>query len=271
MSDSDLNEILDNLLASHTGTTQFGEHWSQGRAAFGGIAASFAVTEMRKQLAEPQPIRSLMVSFIGPLPAGEVRAKAKILRQGKNVTQMSAEVYSGDTLCLQAMGVFGNPRPAVTVPPAYAFAPVPKEKGVNFEQHRHRLPPFLRYFDGYWVSHGIPFSGYPSNQLNMWVKHAADMAKHPIEKMVVIADIPPPVILSHFEKPPVPSSSLTWSLEFVIPPEQIKSDWFYLEYTIEAAADGYTQQAGKIFTETGTLCALSRQCMVYFEPQNKQQ
>ncbi|MFT4860889.1 MAG: acyl-CoA thioesterase [Pseudohongiellaceae bacterium] len=267
MSDSNLNEILTNLLESSSGRTHFGEHWSQGRSAFGGIAASFAVTQMRKLLTSPQPIRSLMVSFIGPLPPGEAIATATLLRQGKNVTQMTANVFSGDTLCLQAMGVFGNPRPSISVPSAYEFSPAPKEQGINFEKHKHRLPPFLSYFDGYWVSPGMPFSGQASNQLNMWVRHKTDMTLHPIEKMVVIADIPPPVILSHFEKPPIPSSSLTWSLEFVIPPDQIYSEWFYLEYSIESAADGYMQQAGKIFTETGKLCALSRQCMVYFEPQ----
>jgi len=98
----------------------------------------------------------------------------------------------------------------------------------------------------------------------MWVRHKADMSDHPIEKMVVIADMPPPLILSHFKVPPVPSSSLTWSLEFVIPPEEIDSEWFYLEFLIESAANGYTLQSGRIFTEDGQLCALSRQCMVYF-------
>ena len=86
----------------------------------------------------------------------------------------------------------------------------------------------------------------------------------PTEKLVTIADIPPPLILSHYEKPPVPSSSLTWSLEFVIPPRDVIGDWFYLEYYLEAAAAGYMQQAGKIWDESGQLCALSRQCMVYF-------
>ena len=100
--------------------------------------------------------------------------------------------------------------------------------------------------------------------LNMWVRHRADMSAFPIERIVNIADIPPPVILSYFEKPPVPSSSLTWSLEFVEPPETVESDWFYLEFTVDAAADGYTQQSGKIYEESGRLCALSRQCTVYF-------
>ena len=90
------------------------------------------------------------------------------------------------------------------------------------------------------------------------------MSNLPTEKLVTICDIPPPVILSYFDSAPIPSSSLSWSLEFVVPPEEIESDWFYLEFVAEAAADGYTQQSGKIYDEMGQLCALSRQCMVYF-------
>jgi acyl-CoA thioesterase len=33
---------------------------------------------------------------------------------------------------------------------------------------------------------------------------------------------------------------------------------------VEAAENGYTQQSGRVYDENGRLCALSRQCMVYF-------
>ena len=124
----------------------------------------------------------------------------------------------------------------------------------------------LQYFEGSWAGGGIPFSGKPDRKLHLWAKHRCDMNEFPAEKIVAIADIPPPVVLSHFSEPPVPASSLTWSLEFLVPPAEIESDWFYLEFTLEAAAEGYTQQSGRIFTEDGVLCALSRQCMVYFGP-----
>ncbi len=90
------------------------------------------------------------------------------------------------------------------------------------------------------------------------------MAKYPEVGIITLADLPPPLMLSHF-KSQIMVSSLSWSLEFVCPPETIKSEWFYLDYTLEAAADGYSQQDGRIFTEDGTLVAISRQCMVYFE------
>ena len=264
MSDSNLHEILSALNDSEDNTANFGESWSQGRSAFGGLAASFATNAMTKLLSSPQPIRSLMVSFIGPLPHGDAKVDAEILRKGKNVTQMSANVNGNGQLCLQAMGVFGNPRPGISVPSNYPFNPVSRNKGISFETGRERMPPFLQFFEGYWVIDGLPYSGKPARCLNMWVRHKVDMSNHPIEKMVAIADMPPPLILSHFTEPPVPSSSLTWTLEFVIPPEEINSQWFYLEFLIESAANGYTQQSGRIFTEDGQLCALSRQCMVYF-------
>ena len=266
MQASDLSQILTRLQDNENNTTSFDESWSQGRSAFGGIAAAFAVTGMRKLLQSNQPMRSLMVSFIAPVHPGEVRVAANIQRLGKNVTQMSADLICNDEVCLQAMGVFGNPRPGLQVAPCSDFNPSPREQGLSFDEHVKRLPGFLSYFDGCWVDGGLPFSSNPSRHLNLWVRHKTDLSKLPTERIVTIADIPPPVILSYFDKPPVPSSSLTWSLEFVVPPESVKSDWLYLEFTVEAAADGYTQQSGKVFDETGQLCALSRQCMVYFGP-----
>ena len=264
MSANDMADILQLLLDSGENLTHFDEHWTQGRSAFGGLSAAFAVTAMNKLLDEKVPLRSLMVSFVGPIPSGAVQVRPQVLRQGKNVTQMQADVLVGDQVCLQAMGVYGKARQGRVVSASSAADPVPRQQGIAFEEHRKRQPAFLERFEGYWVSDGLPFSGKPSRILNLWARHRGDMSAFPAEKLIAIADIPPPVILSWFDSPPVPASSLTWSLEFVKPPEEIRGDWFYLEFTAEAAADGYTQQSGRIYEEDGQLCALSRQCMVYF-------
>lgn len=263
MSISSLSDILQRLQDSSENRTSFDESWTQGRSAFGGLSAALAVTGMRKQLHNSLPLRSLMVSFVAPLPPGEVEVQARIQRQGKNVTQMSASVVSDGQVCLQALAAFGQDRDELIVP-ATTTSPIAREKGVRISDHKKRLPAFLGYFDGAWVSRGLPFSGECSNQLDMWVKHKEALTDFADEKLVTIADIPPPVVLSYFDQPPVPASSLTWSLEFVQTPQQIDSDWFYLEFTAEAAAHGYTQQSGRIYDEAGQLCALSRQCMVYF-------
>ena len=124
---------------------------------------------------------------------------------------------------------------------------------------------FLSFFDGRWTSDGLPYSGKAARELSFWVRHKNPLEQFATEKLVALADIPPPVILSHFQKPLIPSSSLTWNLEFVMTPDSIPGDWFYLEFVVDAASNGYTQQSGKIYTEQGKLCALTRQCMVYFD------
>lgn len=223
-----------------------------------------AVCGLTKLLPEPQPIRSLMVSFIGPIPPGEIVVVPRIQRQGKNVTQLTADLLSNGDLCLQVMAVFGNSRDSLTVPADSAFNPEPRDLERGFQRNT-TAPPFLRYFEGAWTGGGIPFSGEKDNRLGIWARHRSDMRDFPIEKIIALADIPPPVILSHYTEPGVPASSLTWSLEFIKEPESISDDWFYLDYQIDHAAHGYTQQSGKLFTEQGDLCALSRQCMVYFD------
>ena len=259
-----LNTMLSQLWESESNTTTFDQSWTQGRSAFGGLAAAFAVCGMRKQLPAHQPMRSLMVSFIAPIPAGEVSVDVEIQRQGKNVTQQSASVMVDGEIGLQAMGVFGNPRDALQVPTQSEFNAQPKEAGIPFDVETRRVPEFLSYFEGFWLPGAIPFSGEPERKLAMWVKHRQPIEDFPVERIIALADIPPPVILSFFEKGPVPASSLTWSLEFMVPAEEVTSEWLYLEFEVEAAAEGYTQQSGRLFDENGQLCALSRQCMVYF-------
>ncbi len=259
-----LQDILETLENSESNQTRFGETWSQGRSAFGGLSAAFAVSAMRKQLAQPQTIRSLMVSFIAPIAPGEITVEAQILRQGKNVTQCDARVISEGQVGLQAMAAFGNPREAFSPPPGPPKALPERSAGLAFSEHAKRQPHFLRYFDGIWTEGGVPFSGEYQPFLGVWVRHNQDVSRFPIEKLVAIADIPPPVLLSHFDKPPVPASSLTWSLDFVAAPETVTGEWFYLEFIVDAAADGYTQQSGRIYDEAGRLVALTRQSMVYF-------
>ncbi len=257
-------QILSELQGSASNTTHFDESWSQGRSAFGGLSAAFAITAMNKRVDAQTPLRSLMVSFIAPIPPGEVQVETHIQRQGKNVTQLSASVFSQGQLCLQAMGVYGRGRPATASPPTDQFNPLPREQGIAFEDHARRLPSFLSYFEGCWAGGGLPFSGRKETTLDLWARHLDDLAQFPAEQICAIADIPPPVMLSHFTTP-TPASSLTWSLEFIVPPPDVNAEWFYLHFDLDSAADGYTQQSGRIYAEDGRLCALTRQCMVYFE------
>ncbi len=265
MTSDTFKDILDRLSASDTNETHFDEGWSQGRAAFGGLVAAFASLGMRKTLEPAPPLRSLMASFIAPLPPGNLNVEAHIQRQGRNVTQCSASVISEGNAALQALAVFGNPRAGIRVDAAPCHDPLPRNEGIAFADYSKRMPTFLQQFEGAWVGDAMPFSGSRARRLNMWVRHRCDMSSYPAEKLIAIADMPPPVLLSHYDKPFVPASSVSWSLEFLVNPSEVIGEWFYLDFDLDAAAEGYTQQSGRIYEESGRLVALSRQCMAYFE------
>lgn len=269
MTDGDLPEILRGLRDSGENLADVSRNWSQGRSLYGGVAAALAVTAMRKEVVRERSLRSLMVSFVGPLQPGRSRVHARVLREGGNVSQTSAEIVQDGEVCLQALAAWGKPRQGLHVAVDHGFRPGrPEVEGPLRHQDPQRMPGFLRFFDGQWVGGGTPMSGDAKNRINIWAAHRADLADFPDEAIVSIADLPPPVLLNRFRDSRTPSSSLSWALEFVTPPEQIESRWFLLRFDLEWAAGGYTQQSGKIFTEDGRLAALSRQTMVYFQPRS---
>lgn len=256
--------IMENLSSHHGAAVDVTPGWAQGRALYGGLVAAFAAEAMAMTLSEPRPIRSLLGNFVAPAPEGRLQIRSEILREGRAVVQTRADVMADDQVCFAASAAFGDDRPAISVPASVSFE-APARNSVPLMQSGHRpLPGFLDNFDIHWTGGGVPMSNTGDRRTSMWVRHRSNMDAFPIAKIVGIADMPPPVIMCHFDRP-VRASSMSWSVEFVVPPALVKGDWFYLDFTLDAAANGYSQQSGAVFSEDGTLVALSRQCMVYFE------
>lgn len=256
--------IMDTLAANGGNSVTIPEGWAQGRALYGGLIAAVAAEAMGMALENPRPIRTLLGNFVAPGPVGELTVKTDILREGRAVVQSRSDVLAGDQVCFTATAAFGDDRPGAIVPHEFSFDPKPRDSVPGMDSATRLLPGFLSNFDVRWTGGGIPMSNSKDRKTAMWVRHKSDMSAYPIANLVGIADMPPPVMLSHYDRL-IRASSMSWSLEFVVPLHQIETEWFYLDFTLEAAANGYSQQSGLIFAEDGTLVALSRQCMVYFE------
>ncbi len=239
-------------------------HWFNGRAAYGGLVAAAAATAMANNLPEPKPIRSLMVNFVGPVPPETVEIKPTLLRSGKSVTQAVVNIEHGGNVLTHASAAFGNARSGLSAEPDAVFNPEPRESVPALDPDISLMPNFLKNFEMHWTGGAIPMSGRKDRSFGMWVRHREDLSAFPLAKIISIGDVPPPIMLSHYTHM-VRASSLSWSLEFLVPPEDVNTEWYYLDFTLDAASGGYCQQSGRIFDENGQLCAISRQCMVYFE------
>lgn len=241
--------------------------WAQGRASFGGLVAALVYEAMRAQVPEGRPVRSLAITFVGPVePDVPVAFEAEVLRDGKAVSQVLGRAVQNGQVATLVQGSFGASRVSsvrVDAEPAPAMAPLdacqelPYLKGVT--------PEFVRYLAMRWGLGGLPFSGNHSREMGGWVR-LRDEPRAPVDEahLLALVDAWPPAVLSHLNKP-APGSSLTWTIEFVQPVADLSTeDWCLYRAVIEHATDGYGHIASGLWTADGRLLAISRQTVTVF-------
>lgn len=245
------------------------DNWLQGRTVFGGLSAAMAAHAAKKTLPlEHQlnrPLKSILVTFAGPIGSGDLRFATNLIRSGGKVSIVHVTAFTPDgqpALLLQAS--FGASRDTKAVPAPQNINLQNKDSVADSTFTEESMPDYLKSFHIRWTGGGIPASLECGRKISFWAKHKSDNETYQIEHIIALADIPPPVMLSHYDKL-IPSSSLTWCCDFIQSPDQISGEWFYLDYRLIAAHAGYSQQSGRVYDETGNLVAISSQCMTYFE------
>lgn len=271
-----LGMSLKNMLAAAAqgGTFDVEPGWTQGRAIYGGLTGALMLGAIKGKLrelgggAEPHPLRSLTVSFIGPATPGAVEVSAEVLREGKNVTQCEATMHQDGELVAVALASFGKHRDsALSLAPSHPMPELPAPESVDaFPFMEEMTPEFYRFLELRQVSGGLPFSGAESGDLSGWTALREAPEQFREEHLVAIADAWPPAplqMVSGF----APASSLTWTLELV---SEIRSDTiapegrFAYEATTDAARDGYAHTHAMLWRPDGELVAISRQSITVF-------
>jgi acyl-CoA thioesterase len=258
------SQVLAAAVADRGGlTTPVPPDWLQGRSLFGGLQVALAVRAMRLLVPPDLPLRVVQTTFLAPVPAGPVHARAQVLRTGKNVTHVEARLLAGDQTACLVVGVFGRGRPSgVTVAPPPS-APLPAGADAIPPVPPLGVAAFTQYFTMRWVDGDLPFSGSTRPDVRIEVS-LRDEGPTSEEHLVAIADAPPPHALS-FLREPVFGSSLTWTLELLAHDfDRWSLQGWLLDVELAAARDGYTSQSILVRAPGGAPVALSRQSMVVF-------
>lgn len=239
--------------------------WSQGRAFFGGFSAAIAYQHAANGVSDDQLIRALTVSFVAPMNAGEAILKRRILRQGKNVTQVSVEIEQDGNTGLSALLTFGQPRLSQVKVTDLPRSHVPsRDQGASMPTS-DLVPEFAKHYE-YCLNVGaMPFSGQPAREFGGWVRFREEQTPISVGLLLGLVDAWPPAVLPHLVTP-APASSLTWTIEFPKPLDtQLQgTDWWQYVAYIDYAADGYGHSHAHIWDKQGELVAISRQTMVVF-------
>ena len=255
-----LSELMSHCVlgAGSAELAEAGEDWMQGRSAFGGLQAAVALRAMRTLV--DAPLRTLQMSFIAPVGPG-LRARARVLRAGKNATHVEARLGAGDETLALIVGVFGIRRDSIVRHDVAAAVAMPILSKPTFAPGT--MPKFMQHFDVALLAGAAPFTGARTGravyQLGLLDDGPASEAH-----LLAFADFVPPVALSWMPKP-VPGASMTWMLEMLIDDlTSLPLDGWRADTRMLAAAGGYTSQATTIYAPDGTAAALSQQSMVVF-------
>ncbi len=239
------------------------EDWLQGRSCFGGLQVALGVHAMRTLVDGGLPLRSLQVTFLAPVPLGQVEAVAQLLRTGKSATHVAAQLrLNGEVLAL-LVGIFGSARPSTVARTPVAHARETHPPLAMPYLPNGPTPSFTQHFNARWIRGQLPFSGDTLSD-SVVVLDLRDPGPMTEGHVIAIADFIPPVALSQLSRP-TPGSSMNWMLEFVRHDfATMEPAGWRIEAELVAAQDGYTSQSTLIFAPDGGLVAISRQSMVVF-------
>lgn len=237
------------------------ENWLQGRTTFGGLSAALCLQAVYRQHPNLPPIRSATINFIGPVH-GTVVIETRILRQGKSVCFIEAEMKHEGEVLTHAIFCFGKSRTSTI---NQVFGSHPDYKSVQDSENlfdKIDKPQFTQFFECRLAKGKLPILGSGKHEHLLWLRLKEEMEPNPI-LLLAIGDMPPAAIMPMLDRL-VPTSSINWSVNFVQSHPSTEDGWWLLESTAEDAQNGYSSQNMQLWNSRGELITVSRQSVAYF-------
>ncbi|MEM9014253.1 MAG: thioesterase family protein [Pseudomonadota bacterium] len=242
-------------------TLEISDDWMQGRTTYGGMSSALCLETAMRVFPDLPPLRSAMVSFIGPA-GGKVTGEARILRQGKSVTFVEADLIAEKGLATRAIFVFGAERES-RLNDVYVKAPdLPAPDECEMYSPDGFGPGFFRQFDTRLAKGARIFAGADEQDHWLWVRHRDSVATGPVA-LLALADAPPPAAAPMLSEIAM-NSSVTWQVNFIGDGAYDVGDWRLIQTRAEAAAGGYSSQDMSIWNFDRTLLATMRQSVAIF-------
>lgn len=248
------------------------DDWLQGRTCYGGLISALGVVAMRDcvggTLAADVGLRALQTSFVGPVSPGALDIRVQLLRQGRNVCQVQAQVLQGDQVAAVLLGVFSADRASV-LPRRLPQRPATRHEAdalpVSPQARPAGAPVFLQHFDMRWAEGPPPFSGGSGWHTVIHMRlHAGEASSLSSElQTVLLADLSPTPAIGQLRQPSA-NSSVSWALELrpvgACPPE----GWWRADNESVMVDGGYVNQSAKLWAPSGQLAAFGYQVVAVF-------
>lgn len=232
----------------------------------GGYVAAIILRALTETVDDAQRSpRSLTIHYTAPPAEGDITIATAVERAGRSMTTCSARVTQGERLIALALAAFSMPRegpefndlvpPDAPEPDTIPLLPIPDE-----------APMIAHRWETRFVI-GKPFGGSVEPgavaETGGWIRPEEPQI---IDALMVAAmtDAWIPPIFSRLSEPfIVPTVDLTVHFRTTLPiPGSAPGDHLLAVFRTNAAADGFLEEDGELWTADGTLVAHSRQLAV---------
>lgn len=242
------------------------DDWLQGRAAYGGLSAALCLAAVEAAVDDLAALRSAQIAFASP--AGpRVSIQPHILRQGKSMAFVAADMTSGGNAAARATFAFGAPRDFELAREQVPAPDVvgPENSGRFFEdaQGRHRGANFARHFEGARAAGAAPMSGADVPEFCVWMRHRDEAMRQSRTGLVALADALPPAAMASLHGPAA-VSSITWQFELLDERPRTDHGWWLCRSYAEQIADGYSAQHMTIWNSDREPVLVGRQAVAIF-------
>jgi acyl-CoA thioesterase len=248
-----------------------GDDWLQGRTCYGGLISALAVQAMRDRAGSAWPadvgLRALQTCFVGPVAPGAVRIQVQLLRQGRHVCQVQAQVLQGEQVAAVLLGVFSADRPS-TLTQRLPQRPAPRHEAEALPAPPARpmgAPVFLQHFDMRWAEGPPPYTGGQgwSTCIHMRLNTAEAAAISSEMQTVLLADLSPTPVIGHLRQPSA-NSSVSWALELRPVDPGPPEGWWRADNESLMVDGGYVNQSARLWAPSGKLAAYGYQVVAVF-------
>lgn len=234
----------------------------------GGYVAALLLRAMTQRLGDPaRTPRSLTVHYLDPPEEGEVRIRARIERQGRALSTLTARMVQHDRTVALAMAAFSTPRHRNTIPP-FNDLRMPEVPPPDQLQRRRfiagQMPPMTEQMAVWHALGAQPLSGKDEPLTGGWFR-LADPEPLSYEQLALLCDAWMPAIFNRMTTiGGAPTIDLTVHFREPIPtdPPPRADDAYLGAFRTNVAADGFAEMDGEIWSHDGRLLAQTRQLQI---------
>lgn len=236
--------------------------WMQGRATFGGLVAAVMLRQARHVCPSERRVRSLNLSFVGPLGDNPASVDTVVLRAGRSLTHLETTLHEGPKVRAKMLLSAGSDRPSVlSFPAAPRPVSVTPDAGVPLP-NTGPIPVFTQHFDYRITSGNLPFSGAKEPRLHGWIRHRTPTTSV-LEAAVAMLDAWPAPVLPALPRP-APASSVSWTTHVLDLPASMDEGWWYYEAESQHTSAGYSVMRARLWAPDGRMALWSDQLQVIF-------